>query len=64
VVLVLTILPFQPDRFLRGGEILHGQNHGVLGGVRAKVTGGPARGPRRETVRLSAQPGVPGHSPG
>ncbi len=37
--LVLPVLAVQPDRFLRGGQILHGQDHGVLGSVGAEVAG-------------------------
>ena len=37
--LVLLVLAVQPDRFLSGGQILHGQDHRVLGSVGAEVAG-------------------------
>jgi hypothetical protein len=43
--LILLVLPVQVNRLLRGGEILHGQDHGVLGGVGAEVARHPATGP-------------------
>lgn len=42
---MLLVLPVQVHGFLRGGEILDGQDHGVLGGVGAEVARGPAAGP-------------------
>jgi hypothetical protein len=43
--LILLVLPVQVNRVLRGGEIVHGQDHGVLGGVVAEVAWHPAAGP-------------------
>jgi hypothetical protein len=43
--LILLVLPVQVNRLLRGGEILHRQDHGVLGGVGAEVARHPAAGP-------------------
>lgn len=43
--LVLLVLPGQVNRLLRSDEILHGEDHGVLGGVGAEVARHPAAGP-------------------
>ena len=43
--LILLVLPVQVNRLLRGGEIVHGQDHGVLGGVGAEVARHPDAGP-------------------
>jgi hypothetical protein len=42
---MLLVLPVQVNGLLRGGEILDGQDHGVLGGVGAEVARRPAAGP-------------------
>jgi hypothetical protein len=44
-VLVLLVLAGQVNGLLRGGEILHGQDDRVLGGVGAEVARRPAAGP-------------------
>jgi hypothetical protein len=61
---MLLVLPVQVNGLLRGGEILDGQDHGVLGGVGAEVARRPAAGPGREAVSLRVHTRIPGRWPG
>ncbi len=63
-VLILLGPAVQVNRLLRGGEIPHGQDHGVLGGVGAEVARHPAARPGREAVSLRAHARIPGRWPG